>query len=41
MWADDRVWLPILLEDETFRGRFVFEEETMRWHELTRGMVYS
>lgn len=40
MWADDQVWLPILLENGTFRGRFVFEDETMLWHELSRGMVY-
>ncbi len=31
MWEDDRHWLPLLLEETTFHGRFVFEGETMRW----------
>ena len=25
MWEDDRHWLPLLLEETTFHGRFVFE----------------
>ncbi|MFO0618237.1 MAG: 8-oxo-dGTP diphosphatase [Polyangiaceae bacterium] len=29
MWADDRLWLPLLLEEKPFRGRFVFDGERM------------
>ena len=34
MWADDRHWLPLLLDDIGFHGRFVFEGETMRWMDM-------
>ena len=27
MWEDDRYWLPHLLDDEPFRGRFQFDDE--------------
>ena len=29
MWADDRFWLPYLLEDKPFRGWFVFAGDEM------------
>lgn len=29
MWADDRHWLPLLLDGKRFEGRFVFDGETM------------
>ncbi len=29
MWADDRIWLPEMLEGRRFRGYFVFDDETM------------
>ena len=29
MWADDRIWLPLLLEGRSFRGRFVFDGDTL------------
>lgn len=29
MWADDRVWLPLMLDSRKFRGRFVFDGDTM------------
>jgi 8-oxo-dGTP diphosphatase len=29
MWEDDRIWLPLLLADETFSGRFVFDGDVM------------
>jgi 8-oxo-dGTP diphosphatase len=29
MWEDDRIWLPLLLAGETFRGRFVFDGDVM------------
>jgi 8-oxo-dGTP diphosphatase len=35
MWADDRVWLPLILAGKTFHGRFFFDRDTMLGHELT------
>ncbi len=35
MWEDDRHWLPLLLGDQSFLGRFVFQEESMTWMNLT------
>jgi 8-oxo-dGTP diphosphatase len=35
MWADDRVWFPLMLAGETFHGRFLFDRETMLGYELT------
>ncbi len=29
MWADDRVWYPVLLQGRRFRGRFLFDEGIM------------
>jgi 8-oxo-dGTP diphosphatase len=29
MWADDRLWLPLLLEERSFSARFVFDGERM------------
>lgn len=29
MWEDDRHWLPLLISDQRFRGRFTFEGERM------------
>jgi 8-oxo-dGTP diphosphatase len=29
MWEDDRLWLPLLLAGESFRGRFVFDGDAM------------
>jgi 8-oxo-dGTP diphosphatase len=40
MWEDDRHWLPLLLEDKTFIGNFIFEGEEMRWSELITGVVW-
>jgi 8-oxo-dGTP diphosphatase len=34
MWADDRVWMPLLIENKKFHGRFIFDEKTMLDHEL-------
>jgi 8-oxo-dGTP diphosphatase len=34
MWADDRLWLPLLLAGTRFRGRFVFDGEIMMDHDL-------
>ena len=29
MWADDRVWFPLVLQERRFLGRFLFEESIM------------
>jgi 8-oxo-dGTP diphosphatase len=34
MWEDDQYWLPLLLNEQTFRGRFVFEGEHILWRDL-------
>ena len=34
MWPDDRIWLPLLLENRPFLGRFVFDGDRMLDHEL-------
>jgi 8-oxo-dGTP diphosphatase len=34
MWADDRLWLPLMLAGRAFRGRFIFDGEAMLDHEL-------
>ncbi|MEI6654402.1 MAG: 8-oxo-dGTP diphosphatase [Verrucomicrobiota bacterium] len=41
MWEDDCHWLPMLLENRTFRGRFVFAGERMLWRELATGLVFG
>jgi len=34
MWADDRLWFPHLLNGQPFRGRFLFDGETLLGHDL-------
>lgn len=34
MWADDKYWLPLLIAGGRFRGRFVFDADTMLEHEI-------
>jgi 8-oxo-dGTP diphosphatase len=34
MWADDRHWLPLLLEGRRFSGRFIFDEDEMLDYEI-------
>jgi 8-oxo-dGTP diphosphatase len=34
MWQDDRFWLPLLLTEQSFMGRFVFEGEQLRWSDM-------
>jgi 8-oxo-dGTP diphosphatase len=36
MWADDALWLPILIAGDRFRGRFIFDGDRMVDHELER-----
>lgn len=35
MWADDRLWVPLMLEGRSFEGQFVFDGDRMLWHTLT------
>lgn len=34
MWADDPVWMPLLIENKKFHGRFIFDGKTMLDHQL-------
>lgn len=34
MWADDRLWMPLLLAGQSFDGRFLFDEEEMLGYQL-------
>jgi 8-oxo-dGTP diphosphatase len=34
MWEDDRHWLPLLLQERPFLGRFVFEEDRLQWSDV-------
>ena len=34
MWEDDRIWLPMLLDDELFQGRWIFDGDKMLEYEL-------
>lgn len=40
MWEDDRYWLPLLLEEQAFLGRFVFEGERLRWSEVSTAVTW-
>jgi 8-oxo-dGTP diphosphatase len=40
MWADDRYWLPQMIEGNSFRGRFVFDGETILWSEMRFDVAY-
>lgn len=37
MWADDRIWLPLLLEGRPFVGRFLFDGDAMLGYEVEAG----
>jgi 8-oxo-dGTP diphosphatase len=34
MWQDDPLWVPLMLHDIQFDGRFVFDGERMLWHDV-------
>ncbi|MFD0894666.1 8-oxo-dGTP diphosphatase [Luteolibacter ambystomatis] len=40
MWEDDIHWLPLLLEDKTFLGKFVFEGDSMQWSHVETGVAW-
>ncbi len=37
MWADDHLWLPLLLAGRPFRGAFMFDGDQMLWHQVVSG----
>ena len=37
MWADDIIWLPLMLAGTPFLGRFIFDGDAMLDHELETG----
>ncbi len=34
MWADDRIWLPLMLAGQPFVGRFIFDGDAMLDHDV-------
>jgi 8-oxo-dGTP diphosphatase len=36
MWADDRIWLPLMLEGCPFTGRFLFDKDAMLGYDVKR-----
>jgi len=34
MWADDRLWIPLMLANTPFEGRFLFDGEQMLGHRI-------
>jgi len=34
MWADDRIWIPLMLAGRGFEAQFVFDDDLMLWHQL-------
>jgi 8-oxo-dGTP diphosphatase len=34
MWADDAIWLPLLIREQRFTGRFVFDQDSMLDYEM-------
>lgn len=37
MWADDQLWIPLMLQGRPFTGQFVFDGDLMLWHLLGVG----
>ena len=35
MWADDRIWIPLMLAGKPFHGKFLFDGDTMLGQEMT------
>jgi 8-oxo-dGTP diphosphatase len=35
MWADDRLWFPLMLAGQSFQGRFLFDGDTLLDHHVT------
>ena len=34
MWQDDALWMPRMLANEPFVGRFLFDNDAMLWHDV-------
>jgi hypothetical protein len=34
MWADDVFWLPQMIANHTFHGRFIFQGERITWQQV-------
>ena len=34
MWEDDKFWLPMLIEEKAFKGKFLFDDDVMLDYEL-------
>jgi 8-oxo-dGTP diphosphatase len=41
MWTDDIHWLPVMMDDTSFLGRFVFEGEKLVWHEVAKDVFWK
>ena len=41
MWEDDRHWMPHLISNTTFHGRFIFQEESMQWMDMQTGVTWT
>ena len=37
MWADDRLWIPLMLEERHFDGRFIFDDDEMLSFKISHG----
>ena len=35
MWADDRLWFPLMLAGQSFQGRFLFDGDILLGHHVT------
>ena len=35
MWADDRIWIPLMLAGQPFTGRFLFNKDAMLGYEIS------
>ena len=40
MWEDDRHWLPLLLDEQSFLGCFVFEGDRLCWSEVSTDITW-
>jgi 8-oxo-dGTP diphosphatase len=40
MWEDDQYWLPLVIQERSFLGHFVFEGEKMLWRDVAMDVVW-
>ncbi|MFC7337116.1 8-oxo-dGTP diphosphatase [Haloferula chungangensis] len=40
MWSDDVHWIPLMLSDRTFLGRFAFSDEEVAWFDVEEGVGF-